>query len=105
MNPADSVALMPLARFDAGLVSAVPGRTTKTQDAAQQFEALLLTQILQSAHDPDGGWLGGSDSSGSCAAGYAEQRLAAALAQQGGLGLAKMIAAGLEQVDRSNSGT
>src|ERR1035437_4230281 len=74
------------------------GKPTKVHDAAQQFEALLLAQILHSAHASDGGWLGtGSDSSGSCATDYAEQQLAAVLAQQGGLGLSRLIAAGLQK--------
>lgn len=37
----------------------------KIKDAAQQFEGLLLSQILSTVHE-DGGWLGsGSDSSSS----------------------------------------
>jgi Rod binding domain-containing protein len=74
------------------------GSPTKTQDAAQQFEALLLSQILHSSHESGGGWLSsGSDSSGECATDYAEQQLATTLAQQGGLGLAKLIVTGLEK--------
>jgi Rod binding domain-containing protein len=70
----------------------------KIRDAAEQFEALLLNQMLHSAHDGDSGWLGsGGDSSGACASDFAEQQLASTLAQQGGLGLSKMITAGLER--------
>lgn len=69
----------------------------KIKDAAQQFEGLLLSQILETAHD-DGGWLGsGGDSSGGAAMSFAEQQLAGAIAHQGGLGLATIISAGLEQ--------
>jgi Rod binding domain-containing protein len=72
--------------------------SAKMGDAAQQFEALLLGQILHSAHDSESGWLGsGGDSSSDCATDYAEQQLAATMAKQGGLGLAKMITAGLER--------
>lgn len=68
----------------------------KARDAAQQFEALLLGQILESARQ-GGGWLGsGEDAAGGCAAGYAEQQLASMMARQGGLGLARLISAGLE---------
>jgi Rod binding domain-containing protein len=69
----------------------------KIKDAAQQFEGLLLSQILSSIHE-DGGWLGsGSDSSSGAATSFAEQQLAGLIAQKGGLGLAGMISAGLER--------
>ena len=74
--------------------SADPG---KIRDAARQFEALLLNELLQAAH-PDGGWLGGGSESGSSTAfGFAEQQLAAALADHGGIGLANLVADGLEK--------
>jgi flagellar protein FlgJ len=68
----------------------------KVRDAAQQFEALLMGQILRSARQSGSGWLGGEDSSAECATDYAEQQFATVLAKQGGLGLAHMIAKGLE---------
>ncbi len=63
----------------------------KIGQAAQQFEALLIGQILKSAHDSDGGWLGSDDSSDACATDFAEEQFANTIAQQGGFGLAKMI--------------
>ena len=75
----------------------------KIKDAAQQFEALLLAQILHSAHQSGGGWLGsGGDSSSDSLGDYAEQQLAAVMAKNGGLGLAKMIAQGLERKNNSS---
>lgn len=68
----------------------------KIHDAAQQFEGLLLAQILGSVHQ-GGGWLGSSDDSSSAATGFAEQQLAGMIAQKGGLGLSNMIAAGLKR--------
>jgi Rod binding domain-containing protein len=69
----------------------------KIKDAAQQFEGLLLSQILSTVHE-DGGWLGsGSDSSSDAAASFAEQQLAGMIAQKGGLGLSGMISAGLQR--------
>jgi Rod binding domain-containing protein len=68
----------------------------KIHDAAQQFEGLLLAQILGSVHQ-GGGWLGSSDDSSSAATGFAEQQLAGMIAQKGGLGLSNMIAAGLQR--------
>ena len=71
----------------------------KIQDAAQQFEALLIGQILETASQ-DGGWLGsGEDSASSCANGFAQEQLAAVMAQQGGLGLSKLIAEGLQRAE------
>jgi Rod binding domain-containing protein len=85
--------------------AAVPGidpKPAKTDDpakiheAAQQFEGILLTQVLQSAHG-EGGWLGsGEDSAGSCASSFAEQQLALTMARQGGFGLAELISKGLQ---------
>ena len=70
----------------------------KVRDAAQQFEALLIGQILRSARQDGSGWFtDGEDSSGEVATDYAEQQFAAVLAQKGGLGLADMIAKGLER--------
>jgi peptidoglycan hydrolase FlgJ len=77
-------------------IVALTGATPKVQagkidQAAQQFEALLIGQILKSAHDSDGGWLGSDDSSDACATDFAEEQFANTIAQQGGFGLAKMI--------------
>jgi flagellar protein FlgJ len=90
-------------RVSPGLPAGVPTTAKsdtpeKVHDAAQQFEALLMGQILRSARQSGSGWLGGGeDSSAECATDYAEQQFAAVLAQQGGLGLAHMIAKGLER--------
>jgi Rod binding domain-containing protein len=80
-----------------GIYSLTAGVTPKAQDsgkmnqAAQQFEALLIGQILHASHSSDGGWLGSDDSSSSCATDFAEEQLANSMAQQGGFGLAKLI--------------
>ena len=69
--------------------------------AAEQFEALLLSQMLKGSHDEtSGGWLGtGDDQAGSSMAELAEEHLAQALASRGGLGLASLIATGLKRAD------
>jgi flagellar protein FlgJ len=68
----------------------------KVRDAAQQFEALLIGQILRSGRESGEGWLGsGGDSTSDCATDFAEQQLAATMAKQGGLGLADLISKGL----------
>jgi Rod binding domain-containing protein len=83
--------------------SAIPAHTrkpdtpAKIHDAAQQFEALLIGQILQSANQ-SGGWLGsGGDSASSCANGFAQEQLASMMAKSGGFGLAALITQGLER--------
>ncbi len=80
---------------------AVPSRKADTpakiHDAAQQFEALLIGQILQSVSE-SGGWMGsGGDSASSCATGFAQEQLASMMAKSGGFGLAAVIAKGLER--------
>ena len=68
----------------------------KVHDAAQQFEALLLGQMLRSSREGNTGWLGsGGDAAGDCATDFAEQQFATVMAQQGGLGLATLITKGL----------
>ncbi|MBV8728938.1 MAG: hypothetical protein JO336_03925 [Acidobacteriia bacterium] len=70
---------------------------TKAEDAAKQFEALMLAQVMRSERESGNGWLGtGEDSSGSSAIDFAEQQLALLLARQGGIGLANMISSNLE---------
>ena len=69
----------------------------KIRDAAQQFEALLLAELLHTAN-PDGGWLGsGEGGAGSTAVGFAEQALAGSIARHGGIGLSNLIAEGLKR--------
>lgn len=81
-----------------GLPAVPPAATdpAKVREAAQQFEALLLGQLLSSARE--GGWLGsGEDSSSSCANDLADEQLATMLARKGGLGLSQLISEGLER--------
>jgi flagellar protein FlgJ len=78
-----------------------PDDPAKVHDAAQQFEALLIGQMLRTERESGNGWLGSGgdsakDSAGDCATDYAEQQFATLLARQGGLGLANLIAAGLK---------
>jgi Rod binding domain-containing protein len=81
-----------------GATNTRPLAVDKVRDAAQQFEALLMGQILRSARQNGPGWLSdGEDSSAECATDYAEQQFAAVLARQGGLGMANLIAKGLER--------
>ncbi|MGA2195303.1 MAG: hypothetical protein ABSH40_08540 [Bryobacteraceae bacterium] len=99
VNPANSLgqlaASLALTRTPPASATDSPA---KIKDAAQQFEALLLAQILRSAHEAGSGWLGeGGDSSSDSLGDYAQEQLAVVMAKNGGLGLAKMIAQGLER--------
>ena len=76
---------------------ASPRDPAKIHDAAQQFEALLLGQMLRTERQSGSGWLGsGEDASSECVTDYAEQQFAAVLAQNGGLGIATLVAKGLD---------
>jgi flagellar protein FlgJ len=66
---------------------------------AEQFEALLMAQLLKSMRETSsGGWLGtGDDKAGVTMVEMAEQQFAQVLASQGGLGLAGLIVQGLSK--------
>jgi Rod binding domain-containing protein len=94
--------------------TAVPasGQSAKTKEkaadiekAATQFEALLIGELLKSARGQDGeGWMGtDSDDAGAVLTDMSEQMLTSALASSGGLGLAKMVTAGLKQAEHKPS--
>jgi Rod binding domain-containing protein len=69
----------------------------KVEEAARQFESLLIGQILKGMHEAgSAGWLGsGDDPSGESAMELAEEQFAQALAARGGMGLAGLITKGL----------
>lgn len=73
--------------------SAASSRSTKLHTAAQQFEALMISEMLKAAHSDDSDDpLGGSDDSGGDSTmQMAQSQLSSALAAQGGFGLAAMI--------------
>lgn len=65
-----------------------PDSQERVRDAAEQFEALLIGQILRSAREA-------GEEKGDAATEFAEQHLANVLSHNGGLGIANMIAASL----------
>jgi Rod binding domain-containing protein len=67
----------------------------KTREAAEQFEALLIASMLQTCRQGDAWFGSGGDSASDTALGYAEEHFARALAAQGGLGIARLVLAGL----------
>ena len=70
----------------------------KIKDAAQQFESLMMGQILKSAHEEEGGWVGAGeeDQTAGSTMQIADEYFARALSAHGGLGLAKMISTSLD---------
>jgi flagellar protein FlgJ len=69
---------------------------SKVLSAAEQFEALLLGQMMKSMSDSEGGWMGtDQDDAASSAMEYGQEMFAQSMAAQGGLGMAKLLAAGL----------
>jgi Rod binding domain-containing protein len=84
---------------DATSLAAKPKDTPeKIMNAAKQFESLLVAQMMKSMQDSEGGWLGtGEDQSASAAMEYGQEAFAQAMSASGGLGLAKMLAAGLQR--------
>jgi Rod binding domain-containing protein len=77
----------------------------KIRDAATQFEALLVGQILKSAHEEgDSGMGAGEDQTAGSALQMADEYLARSMASRGGLGLASMISAGLARNASASEG-
>ena len=76
---------------------------SKVSKAATDFEALLLEQMLHSARESAGMGLAADDTenneSNSSLVDLGEQQFAQALAANGGLGIAKMVIAGLRHAD------
>ncbi len=72
-----------------------PDTPEAVREVAREFEALLIAQLLKSMRGA-GGWLGSGSEAGGLMVEVAEQQLARALAAGGGLGLAELVAEGLE---------
>ena len=68
-------------------------KMSKIHHAAQQFEALMINEMMKSEREAgDGGWLGSGDETGdSTGVEMAESQFSQALAASGGLGLSHMI--------------
>lgn len=89
MDVTSSAALLPLSTSDT-----VAAKTpSKLHDAAQQFEALMIGEMMKSVRESgDDGWLGsGGDTGDESAMDMAESQFARALGMSGGLGLSKTI--------------
>jgi Rod binding domain-containing protein len=94
LSPASPASGFPLGR------SAASSKDTpeKIRKAATDFEALLIAQMLKSAREAGGGVTGDEDEedeTNSTVLELGEQQLAQVLANNGGLGIAKMVIAGM----------
>jgi len=89
MNITDST---PLLSLDTSGMAAAQ-KPSKLHDAAQQFEALMIDEMMKSVRDSGAeGWLGSGGGTGDDSAmDMAEGQFAKALAASGGLGLSKTI--------------
>ncbi len=91
-----SASLLPMGTLAGAQAGSKKDSPEQVHHAAQEFESLLITQILRTAHSDDEGWLGtGDDQTASSAMGIAEEQLAQALSARGGLGLSGLIEQGL----------
>lgn len=78
-----------------GRAAAPESDPQRLREAAGQFEALLLAQLLKAMREEQG-WMGtGEDQTSASMLEMAEEHLAEVLASQGGLGLAGLILEGL----------
>jgi Rod binding domain-containing protein len=81
-------------------VSAPTKAPGKIHETAQQFEALLIGELLKTSREAgSSGWPGAGedDSAGETGIEVGEQEFARMLAASGGLGLSKTIEAGMRQ--------
>jgi Rod binding domain-containing protein len=69
--------------------------STRTVEAAKQFEALLIGQMLRSVREA--GADDDEDNASATMYDVADQQFSQLLANNGGLGLSRMIASGLEK--------
>src|SRR5450631_3398951 len=77
-----------------------PSEAAKIHTTAQQFEALLIGELLKTSREAgSSGWLGtgDNDEAGQIGMEVGEQEFARMLAASGGLGLSKTIEAGMRQ--------
>jgi Rod binding domain-containing protein len=89
----------PISPAGALLGTVAESKPTRIEDAARQFESILIAQMLRSARESASamGEEDESDTGGSTMREVAEQQFALMLARQGGIGLTRLVTAGLER--------
>ena len=91
--PVESVAVSSLTRTIHSLGEKPKDDPAKIRKSATDFEAMLLNQLMSAARLD----AGDEDQANSSLKELGEQQFAQALASSGGLGIAKMVVAGLEK--------
>ena len=82
----------------AALAAAPPDpKPRNAAEAAKQFEAVLIAQMMRSAHESGGGGLGpDQDTTSETMWDVAAQQFAKVLASNGGMGLSKLVEQGIQ---------
>lgn len=82
-----------------------PESERRLREAARDFEALLIGQILESFRSEieEGCLAGGGSATATTMLEFAEQQLAQVLSRQGGLGLHEIIVQGLRRKDDAST--
>jgi Rod binding domain-containing protein len=75
------------------LAPPAPPKSAKIEDAAKQFEALMIGQMLRTARENSEE----GDSESGAMYDIADQQFSKMLADKGGMGLANMVIAGLQK--------
>ena len=68
---------------------------SKLTDAAQQFESMLMQEMLKPMRSQDGGWSGDekTDSASDIISSFGTEAVAKAISKGGGLGIARQVVA------------
>ena len=83
---------MRLAELRPPTQTAAGAEDRKLREASEDFEGLLIAQMLQSIRESSlGGWQETHDQAGAVALEMAETQLAQSMASQGGLGIARAL--------------
>lgn len=80
-----------------------PPKPTKAEGAAKQFEAMLINQMLKTARESGSSGLGDEDEDSEAGPmlDLANQQFSQLLANNGGLGLARLLVKGLNQGEQN----
>jgi peptidoglycan hydrolase FlgJ len=79
-------------------------KPTSVESAAKQFEALLIGQMLRSVRESTADDDDESDNTKQTMLDLADQQFARVLANNGGLGMARMIVSGLNKESNTDAG-
>ncbi len=80
-------------------------RRAKLTDAAQQFEAMMLQQMLKPMKEGEDSWGGEESDSGSdTLSSFGTEAFAKAISERGGFGIAKQVISQVEREHQRTSG-